>query len=191
MVVTDRLSKTVILESMREITAEATAAALLRILIRHHGIPRAIVSDRGTQFTSQMWKRLCQLLRIRQRLSTAYHPETDGATERANQVVETYLRAFTTYTQDDWDELLSVGMLAINNRTATSTGISPFFFTHGYHVEPISVNETLRINEESPITAAETLINKFKEATEWAQTAMALAQERQEEYLCKCKPSAL
>jgi hypothetical protein len=106
MVITDRLSKSVIFEAMASTTAEAVAERLLRCLIRHHGLPSAIVSDRGPQFVGHVWKRICELLKITRRLSTAYHPETDGATERANQVLEHYLRCYTTYWQDDWAGLL-------------------------------------------------------------------------------------
>ena len=181
MVVTDRLSKSVIFESLKDITAETTAKALIRNVVQHHGVPGAIVTDRGTQFTSRMWKRLCELLRIKQRLSTAWHPETDGATERANQEVERYIRIFATYAQDDWDELLPAAAMAINNRTATSTGQSPFFLTHGYHIEPIQVKEKLRVDGKSPVARAEGIVQRLQEATEWAQAAMASAQERQEE----------
>ena len=181
MVVTDRLSKSVIFESLKDITAETTAKALVRNVVQHHGIPGAIVTDRGTQFTSRMWKRLCELLRIKQRLSTAWHPETDGATERANQEVERYIRIFATYAQDDWDELLPSAAMAINNRTATSTGQSPFFLTHGYHIEPIQVKEKLRVDGKSPVARAEGIVQRLQEATQWAQAAMASAQERQEE----------
>ncbi|KAJ6436948.1 retrovirus polyprotein [Purpureocillium lavendulum] len=155
MVLTDRLSKTVVLESLKDITAETTARALMRNVLQHHGIPTAVVTDRWTQFTSRMWNRLCELLRIKQRLSTAWHPETDGATERANQKVERYIRIFTTYAQDDWDELLPAAAMALNNRTATSTGLSPFFFTHGYHLEPVQVKEALRPDGKSPVAKAE------------------------------------
>ncbi|KAJ6437064.1 hypothetical protein O9K51_10361 [Purpureocillium lavendulum] len=181
MVLTDRLSKSVVLESLKDITAETTARALMRNVLQHHGIPAAIVTDRGTQFTSRMWKRLCELLRIKQRLSTAWHPETDGATERANQEVERYIRIFTTYAQDDWDELLPAAAMALNNRTATSTGLTPFFFTHGYHLEPVQVKEALRPDGKSPVAKAEGIVRRFQEATEWAQAAMASAQERQED----------
>ncbi|OAQ63970.1 Pol [Purpureocillium lilacinum] len=109
-----------------------------------------------------MWKRLCELLRIRQRLSTAWHPETDGATERTNQEVERYIRIFATYAQDDWDELLPPAAMALNNQTATSTGLSPSFPTDGYHLKPVQVKETLRSDGRST-------------------AAMASAQERQEE----------
>ena len=86
---------------MASITAEAVAERLLNYFIRYHGLPLAIVSDRGPQFVGHVWKRICELLKITQRLSTAYYPETDGATERANQVVEHYLRYYTIYLQDD------------------------------------------------------------------------------------------
>ncbi|KAM4067998.1 integrase core domain-containing protein [Hirsutella rhossiliensis] len=180
MVVTDRLSKSVVLESLKDITAETTARALLRNVVQHHGVPRAIVTDRGTQFTSRLWQRLCELLRVKQRLSTAWHPETDGATERANQEVERYLRIFAAYAQDNWEELLPAAMMAINNHNSTSTGLSPFFITHGYHVDPIQVKEKLRTDGRSPVTRAESIVQRFREATEWAQAAIASAQEQQE-----------
>ncbi|KJZ68122.1 hypothetical protein HIM_12487 [Hirsutella minnesotensis 3608] len=180
MVVTDRLSKSVILTPLKDITAETTARALLRDVVQHHGVPRAIVSDRGTQFTSRLWQRLCELLRVKQRLSTAWHPETDGATERANQEVERYLRIFATYAQDDWDELLPAAMMAINNHNSASTGLSPFFITHGYHIDPIQVKEKLRTDGKSPVARAEHIVQRLREATEWAQAAIASAQEQQE-----------
>ena len=90
-VITDRLGKGVILEPMRTTEAQDVAALFIRTFYRHHGLPTAIVSDRGTQFTSALWKRVCQLLGIVRRLSTAYHPETDGSTERMNQTVEIYV----------------------------------------------------------------------------------------------------
>lgn len=180
MVITDRLSKSVILEPMPDITAEMTAKSVAKCLVQHHGLPRSVVTDRGTQFTSHLWQHLCRLLRVQQRLSTAWHPETDGATERANQEVERYIRIFTTYAQDDWDELLPTAMVAMNNRTATSTGLSPFFFTHGYHVDAVDINEPLRSEGKSPIATAEAMVKRVREATEWAQAAMASAQEEQE-----------
>ncbi|XP_044717391.1 reverse transcriptase (RNA-dependent DNA polymerase) domain-containing protein [Hirsutella rhossiliensis] len=172
--------KSVVLESLKDITAETTARALLRNVVQHHGVPRAIVTDRGTQFTSRLWQRLCELLRVKQRLSTAWHPETDGATERANQEVERYLRIFAAYAQDNWEELLPAAMMAINNHNSTSTGLSPFFITHGYHVDPIQVKEKLRTDGRSPVTRAESIVQRFREATEWAQAAIASAQEQQE-----------
>ena len=95
--VTDRLSKSVILIPMKETTAAATAQALAQHVFAHHGLPRAIVSDRGTQFTSILWSQLCTALGITRRLSTAFHPETDGAQERSHQELEAYLRIYCTF----------------------------------------------------------------------------------------------
>ena len=122
---------------------------------------------------SLMWKRICELLRITRRLSTAYYPETDGATERVNQVIEHYLRYYATYWQDDWAGLLPIAMLAINNRDATSTGISPFFATHGYHIDPLSSpsdegEEPLRMEGQSLIARGEAFVARLREATEFA-----------------------
>jgi len=193
MVITDRLSKSVIFEAMTSTTTEAVAERLLSSFVRHHGLPSAIVSDRGPQFVGHVWKRICELLKITRRLSTAYHPETDGATERANQVVEHYLRCYTTYLQDNWASLLPVAMLAINNRNATSTGISPFFLTHGYDVDLLDLargREDLRTTGRSPVARGEAFVAKLKEAVQVAQAAMATAQELQEEYANRARQVA-
>ena len=90
-VITDRLSKGVIADGLENIQAETVANWFMRRYLPHHFLPAAIVSDRGTQFTSALWKRICDLLRIKRRLSTAFLPETDGSTERANEVIKTVL----------------------------------------------------------------------------------------------------
>ncbi|KAK1918687.1 hypothetical protein P3342_001736 [Pyrenophora teres f. teres] len=84
-----------------------------------------------------------------------------------NQELEAYLRCFVSYYQDDWEQLLPVAMLAINGRTSSVTGMSPFFATHGYNIEPIEVEEKLRTTGH---------------ATEMAQTMIAAAQEKYETY---------
>ena len=89
MVVIDRLSKSIIVVPMKETCAIDVAQTLLEHIFQHHGLPTAIVSDRSTQFVSMLWTEVCRLVKITQRLSTAFHPETDGATERANQELET------------------------------------------------------------------------------------------------------
>ena len=183
MVITDRLGKGIILEPMRTIEAKDVARVFLRTFYRQHGLPAAITSDRGPQFVSALWKRVCQLLGIVRRLSTAYHPETDGATERMNQTVETYLRTFINSSQDDWADLVPMAELAINNRDAYSTGVSPFFLAHGYHVEPLQLQEVPRDVREprGPIQQADAIVRQLQEAREWAQTSMAVAQQEQEE----------
>jgi transposase InsO family protein len=183
LVVTDRLSKGVILEGMKDITTDALADIFIQSFYRHHGLPKAIVSDRGTQFVSAMWARICKLLGIIRRLSTAFHPETDGSTERMNQTLETYLRIFVNWAQTNWKSWLPLGELAINIRDAASTGVSPFFIMHGYHMNPIEVHEEQLSSEkgDSPIQRADKVVRQLKNVAEWAQASMATAQQIQEE----------
>jgi Chromo (CHRromatin Organisation MOdifier) domain len=98
-----------------------------------HGLPTDIVSDRGHLFTSKFWSSLCSALGIHSNLSTAYHPETDGQTERINQILEQYLRIYTNYQQNDWKSLLPIAEFAYNNAPHSTTGVSPFFANKGYH----------------------------------------------------------
>ncbi|KAL5596445.1 uncharacterized protein BROUX77_007129 [Berkeleyomyces rouxiae] len=181
MVIVDRLTGGVALEAMNTMKAEECAERFLQCYWKHHGFPRALVSDRGTNWTSEFWTHLCKLTGIEQRLSTGFHPQTDGATERMNQEVLTYLRSFITYSQYDWPDLLPSAMLAINNRN-TSMGMSPFFLTHGYHVSPI---EQFTAEESVPRRLehrdAEKFIQRLHEGWELAQAAMAARQQDMED----------
>ena len=109
-------------------------------------------------------------MKIKRKLSTAYHPETDGATERMNQVVEQFLRAFCNMAQDDWGPLCCAAQLAINNRPATATGMSPFFLTQGYNVDSVQAGlpKNIRNAKMSPAAAAESMVRKLTERWELA-----------------------
>ncbi|XP_044720089.1 reverse transcriptase (RNA-dependent DNA polymerase) domain-containing protein [Hirsutella rhossiliensis] len=144
---------------------------------RFHGFPKTMTSDRGSNWVSKFWQRLCELVRIEQRLSTAYHPQTDGATERMNQEVLVYLRIFVAYAQTDWAGLLPMAMLAINNRDSSVTGYSPFFLTHGYHAEPIQQNQISSRSKTDPKARADHFIARLREGQELAQAAKATAQQ--------------
>jgi hypothetical protein len=183
LVLTDRLGKGVIFEPFDKMDAETLARKFIKIFYAHHGLPAAIVSDRGTQFVSEFWERICKLLKIKRRLSTAYHPETDGSTEKMNATLETYLRMFVDWAQDDWAFLAPAAMLAINNRDAASTGVSPFFLDHGYNMEPLDLLEEPRGNENGKTSRqrADAIVTKLKGALELAQAAMATAQQIQED----------
>ena len=182
LVITDRLTKGVILTGMCDTTAESVANVFMQNFYMHHGLPLAITSDRGSQFVSAFWSVVCERLSVVRRLSTAFHPQTDGATERVNQEVERILRVFTSYAQSDWDELLPVVAGSINNRDAASTGLSPFFFTHGYHIDPIALDDAIPIDRTTlPERSGHTFVDRLREATDWAQAAIGVAQERQQE----------
>ena len=156
---------------------------LLEHIFQHHGLPTAIVLDRDTQFVSMLWTEVCRLVKITRRLSTAFHPETDGATEQANQELETYLCIFTSFQQEDWAFQLPIAMMALNSRVSQSTGLLPFFMTHGYHqsimdfIVPEKQGSSL-----SPTEQERQLVERWRNSADLAKAAMAVAQEAQERH---------
>jgi hypothetical protein len=81
-----------------------------------HGVPKKIVSDRGTQFMSRFWEKLHEAMDTRLNFSSSYHPQTDGQTERVNQILEDMLRACDLKDSKSWDKcLLYVGFSYNNN----------------------------------------------------------------------------
>lgn len=185
LVVTDRLSKDIVLVPLPDMSTETLVQAFIKHVVAYHWLPTAIVSDRGSQFVSALWKRLCEVLGITRRLSTAFHPQTDGSTERMNSVVEAYLRAYVNWDQSNWAKLLGIAMIAIRARQAVSTGVSPFFLQHGYYVDPIQLEMRHQVRdytagEQRGKKAAEAIANKFKAVFDLAQATMAESQQEQE-----------
>lgn len=134
LVVVDRFSKMALFIPCRESMDATTLAKLLfTFVFSKHGFPLSIVSDRGSLFTSPFFKELSTMLGISQKLSTAYHPQTDGQTERTNATLEQYLRMYVSYKQDDWVHFLPFAEFAVNNASASSTKESPFFVNTGRH----------------------------------------------------------
>ena len=83
---------------------------------------------------AKFWQSVTDKLRIKLNLSTAFHPQTDGQTERVNQSVKHYLRVFTSYKQDNWSTILGQASFAYNNMYYTATKLTPFFANFGYHL---------------------------------------------------------
>ena len=132
-VITDRLTKERHLAPCHSMKKEHLVRMFIHFVIRTHGLPESIVSDRGPQFVSEFWQCLCKRLGIRAKLSTAHHPETDGQSERVNQAMETYLRSYVNYMQDDWAGWISLAEFAMNNYVSEATGMSPFFVNKGFN----------------------------------------------------------
>jgi hypothetical protein len=134
LVIVDRLTKAALfIECNTTDNAPTLATLYLKHVFSKHGVPHDIVSDRGKLFVSKFWSSLCKLLSIKSNLSTAYHPETDGQTERTNQILEQYLRLYINYQQDDWVSLLPLAEFAYNNTPHSATQVSPFFANKGFH----------------------------------------------------------
>lgn len=109
-----------------DVDAPELADILCDEVFSAYGTPRSIVSDRGSLFTSGYWATFCYHLAIRRRLSTAFHPQTDGQTERTNQTLECYLRCYSNYEQNDWPMLLASAEYACNNARSETTNKTPF-----------------------------------------------------------------
>lgn len=95
-------------------------------VVRYHGLPQTIVSDRDTRFVSEFWRVFCQRFGIKRALSSAWHPQTDGQTERANRAIEQMLRTFIQSREENWTSLLPALELAYNCSPHSATGLSPF-----------------------------------------------------------------
>ena len=133
-VVCDRFTKQV---HIIPTTKETSSLGLARLYRDHvwklHGLPNTVISDRGPQFAAAFMKELNKILGITTKLSTAYHPQTDGQTERMNQELVQYLRMFIDHRQTDWPEWLAIAEFSYNNKFQSSTRVSPFFANYGYN----------------------------------------------------------
>jgi transposase InsO family protein len=133
MVVVDRLGKrTISIPCSKTINAKETARLFIHYIYRIYGPPDTIVSDCGPQFVSVFWKEFTRILGIKLKLSTAYHPQTDGQTEITNQYLDQRLRPFVSYFQDDWSELLPIMDYTQATLPHDSTGYAPIQLEMGY-----------------------------------------------------------
>jgi transposase InsO family protein len=95
-------------------------------IVSLHGVPKAIVSDRGTQFTSRFWAKLHEALGTKLSFNTAYHPQTGGQTERVNQILEDMLRARVLSYGAKWEDYLPFTEFSYNNSYQASMQMAPF-----------------------------------------------------------------
>lgn len=178
-VVVDRMTKMRHLVPCRTtIDAPSLAELFLEHIWKYHGLPATITSDRGPQFASEFWKTICQRLKIERRLSTAFHPETDGQTERVNGIMEQYLRAFINYQQDDWGLWLPMAEFMGNNHASETTGMSPFFATYGFDPRMDFLDDQVAENGSQD---ADQFIQTMNGIHEHLRSEITYAQGRQQE----------
>jgi Chromo (CHRromatin Organisation MOdifier) domain/Integrase core domain len=175
----DRLTKRAIFcPTNTTITAPEVAKIFFNNVFHHHGLPKVIVSDRDAKFTSHFWKTLFKQLGTKLSMSTAFHPQTDGQTERMNRTLEEMLRAYSTYNQDQWDEYLPAAEFAYNNSKQLSTGHTPFELDCGQHpFTPASL-----ITQRTSVPAADNFLEHWDNMINIAKDNLREAQERQTEY---------
>jgi hypothetical protein len=154
-----------------EINAEGTAALYFKHVVTNFGLPTKVISDRDPRFASKFTRELCKTLGISQNISTAYHPRTDGQSERTNQWVETFLRFVTDYKQTDWASYLPMAQFAHNNWPSDTTRKSPFFLLMGYNPRADWSSAT------SPLPQVTLRLAQLKEARDQARNLMIKAQQ--------------
>jgi Integrase zinc binding domain/Chromo (CHRromatin Organisation MOdifier) domain len=138
------------------ITGAGIAKLYLENVFRWFGLPRKIISDRDPRFTSHFGKAITQALGITQNLSTAFHPQTNGLSERKNQWIEQYLRLICT-NQDDWAHWLPMTTAVHNNAQNATTGFSPNTLLLGWE-PPLSPDQTTPTSNQK----AEDYVEKFQ-----------------------------
>jgi hypothetical protein len=170
--ITDHNStKAVILIPCREDMGSEEVARLFRDhAFPYTGIPRRIISDRDMQFTSQFFKELCAQLEIKQNMSSAYHPQTDGQSERTNQTVETILRIFCNHQQNNWADWLKVTQYMINSCPSSTMKKPPYKLWMGF------IPHTHQPTRVGNIPAIEERKSQLLEARKDAQEAISKVQ---------------
>ncbi len=173
LMIIDRFSKEIIpVACSTELTSEGWAKILHDEVYAKHGMPQTVISDRGMVFVSKFMKDLYNLLQVKSNASTAFHPQTDGQTERVNQEIEKYLHMFINHLQMDWAEWLSHATFAHNNHTHSSTGKSPFEVNYGYNPTVLPGTKSIGLFRTP---ASDTFISKIQEVHAAAKRSLEKA----------------
>ena len=186
LVTVDKATRMVHLAPCRKnITATGTAQLLWNTVIRYHGIPRVIYSDRGAQFTAKSWQELWRLTGTKLGYSTAYHPQTQGVVERMNSVVSQTLRCLIHESKNvkSWEILLPTVEMVINSSPNQSTGFSPFFLNYGH--EPVTPMQLLRGDESASTESVESFIRRVTSDWKLARENLGRSVELQKKYYDK------
>ena len=179
LVVYDRLSKMTHFVAMTEGTLAEGLARLLRDNVwKLHRLPESVVSDRGPQFVAELTRELNRMLGIKTKLSTVFHPQTDGQTKRMNQELEQYLRFFIEHRQKDWPEWLAAAEFAVNNKVHTATKVSPFMANYG---KELRIEGDIR--RKGKVESATAFIERIKKVHKEAEAALRKMQEEMKKYV--------
>jgi hypothetical protein len=178
LVVVDRLSKYAhFIPTTDQLSAEGLADVFVDRVFKLHGMPKQVLTDRGTVFTSAFTKALFKILGTRSVFSTAYHPQTDGQTERVNRIVEDMLRHYVSPTQHDWDVHVPAAEFAYNNAYQESVRTTPFRLVYGE--DPI---EPFAVISGTTFPSAKRFAIKLQDDLALAKRNLIEAQDRQRTY---------
>lgn len=164
-------------------TMEHGARDFARLFFRHvfrlHGMPTSIISDRDPRWTSHFWEALFSMLGTRLKMSTAFHPQTDGQSESTNRIVQQVLRVLVNERNIDWDECLPAAEFAINNAVHTSTQMTPFEVCQGR--KPLTPMALTHKTTESAVPAAAHWVQRQAEVLELVRKNLEVAQQLQKQ----------
>jgi hypothetical protein len=168
------------------IDAPTMAKLFMRDIVRLHGLPKSVISDRDPRFTAHFWKEFWNTLGTTLNMSTAFHPQSDGQTENANKTLEIMLRPRVDFDQTDWDEHLAAAELAINNAKNETTGYSPFYLFYGRDATlPMDLAIARLVKSPDKFgknpAAVEALV-RWQQALLFARSNTVKAQQRQKKY---------
>src|SRR5580765_1410605 len=163
-----------------KVTAPETAKLIFDNIIRLHGLPSVIISDRDSRFTSNFWKSLFELLNTKLSMSTAFHPQSNGQTEIINRYLEQALRHYTDIIQNDWDTYLTHIEIAHNNSVNTTTKYTPFYLNYGFN--PTFPSNLLNSVKQSNVETVKQVLLKLDKITKLAANNIIAAQQRQKYY---------
>ena len=184
LVVVDRYTKMLrYIPTTKKINAVELTELFFTEIALKFGTPDGIVTDRGSVFTSAFWSDVCYNLRVKRRLSTAFHPQTDGQTERQNQSLEQYLRIYCNEQQSNWAGLLPLAEFAYHQVKQATIGCSPFKMMYGYDPEVLISIEDDAARERVP--AAEERVKKLHELREKLEKRWQDAMESSAKYYNK------
>lgn len=176
MVVVDRFTKySHFIPLSHPYSVLSVAQAFVDNIIRLHGPPKLIISDRDRIFTSQLWKDIFSALKVELRYSTAYHPQTDGQTERVNQCLETYLRGMTTSAPKKWFSWLSLAEFWYNSTYHTAIKMSPFQALYGFPpplISELAIPGLEDAEAQDFLTAKQQILQQLKDNLVVAQNRM-------------------
>lgn len=184
MVITDYFSKWTEIAALPDQTAVTTADCFMKLIVQRHGLPKAIVSDRGTNFTSAIFRHLCKTLEINQRLTTAYNPASNGQTERFNRTLTTMLRKELKDGQhENWEQMMGDVCFAYRNSVHSSTLETPFFLLYGRDPNlPIhNFLDAVPLSTHSPTDYTTLMLERLRIGFQVAREENRKAREKQRE----------
>ncbi|GBM68120.1 Transposon Ty3-I Gag-Pol polyprotein [Araneus ventricosus] len=177
-VCTDYLTRFTVTKALPSGEAVEIAKFLVEDVILKRGSPREIISDRGRSFLSNLVKEVNNLFMTYHLLTTAYHPQTNGLTERLNKTLADMLAMYVDVDQKNWDNILPFVTFAYNSAKQETTGFSPFFLVHGRDVDTPLDAILPFIPDESAYDYVQNLMTKAEEARQLAKIHLTKAQDK-------------